>query len=394
MKTKALLAKRTKTLTNTAVIEVLKAAADPTIISFAGGVPAPATFPIEKLKKAAVSVLEKYGEKSLQYQPTQGVAQFLETLSVYLSKKWNKKIKPENILVASGSQQAIDLLGKTFINPGDAVVVERPSYFVALQAFSAYNPKFVEINFANNRLDLIKLEKVLKKERPKLVYLNPSFQNPTGQSLAKQQRLEIAKFVKKYPKTLFLEDTAYTDLYFEKAYADIIKFSSKIIHLGTFSKILSPGLRLGYIVGPKDIIYNLTLVKQSADLHTNSLSQLIVNEILSDKRWFKKHLKKIRSSYKNQAKSMDKVLAKNMPDGVLWNKSKGGLFFWLKTKANTKNLYPKAIKQKIAFVPGHVFFAKRPKYNFMRLSFATTSEKEMEKGIKKLARLLTKGPTS
>jgi len=388
MKTKALLAKRTETLTDTAVIEILKAAADPTIISFAGGVPAPATFPIEKLKQAAVSVLEKYGEKGLQYQPTQGVSQLLETLANYLSKKWGKKIKPENILATSGSQQAIDLLGKTFINPSDTVIVERPSYFVALQAFSAYNPKFVEINFADNQLDLKKLEKTLKKEKPKLVYLNPSFQNPTGQSLSIKQRRQIAKLSRKYPKTLFLEDTAYTDLYFEKAYADIIKFSSKIIHLGTFSKILSPGLRLGYIVGPKNIIYNLTLVKQSADLHTNSLSQLIVNEILSDKHWFKNHLKKIRAFYENQAKTMDKILVKNMPDSVLWNKSKGGLFFWLNTKVDTKKIYPEAIKQRIAFVPGHVFFAKKPPHNFMRLSFATASKEEMEKGIKKLGRLL------
>lgn len=380
-------AKRAKTLVDTTVIEILKAAADPSIISFAGGVPSPKTFPLLKFKQAAVSAINKYGEAGLQYRPTQGAPQFLETLAKFLSKKWQKKINSENILITSGSQQALDLTGKTFINPGEILVSERPSYFVALQAFSAYAPIFKEISLENNELDLTKLERFLR-QKAKIVYLNPNFQNPSAQTLSLAQRKEIVRLAEKYPKTLFFEDAAYTDLYFDKKYPDLISMSANIVHLGTFSKTLAPGLRLGYVVGPKDIIKNLTLVKQSADLHTNSLSQLIVNEILLDKNWFIKHLEKNRKFYKKQSKLMESCLNKYLKNAASWNSPQGGLFYWLKLNTNTKKVYQRALKQKVAFVPGHVFFAKKPSYFYLRLSFATASQREMEKGIKKLANLL------
>lgn len=256
-----------------------------------------------------------------------------------------------------------------------------------MQAFSAYEPIFEEVDFIADKLNLKKLTELLRK-RPKIFYLNPSFQNPTGQSLTLEQRQFVADLTKQFPQTLFLEDAAYTDLFFNKAHPDLVSLSLNIIHLGTFSKTLAPGLRLGYIVGPKKLIRTLTLIKQSIDLHTNSLSQMIVNEILKEEGWFSGHLIKIRKFYARQSKIMGKILAQTMPKTVTWNEPQGGLYYWLKTKINTQKLYKKAVQQNIAFVPGHVFFANRPEYNYLRLSFATVDEEKMKRGLKILGKLL------
>ncbi len=380
------LARNTKGLTDATVIKLLKAAVDPKIISFAGGVPSPKTFPLKKFNQVSRRLFNN--PLAFQYQPTQGINELLEILSSYLTAKWQRQIKPENILITSGSQQAIDLLGKALIDKGNKILVERPTYFVALQAFSAYQPCFQEVILHNEQVSFKNLTRFLK-QKPKIFYLNPSFQNPTGQSLTLKQRQELVNLAAQFPQTLFIEDAAYTDLFFDKAYPDLISFSPKIIHLGTFSKTLAPGLRIGYLVGPKELIYQLTLIKQSLDLHTNSLSQLMVNELLREKKWFAKHLSKIRKFYYHQAEIMGKTLTKLMPKSVSWQQPQGGLFYWLKTAVDTRKLYLQAIKRGVAFIPGHVFFAARPEFNYLRLSFATVDNKKMKKGLVILSSLLT-----
>ena len=386
---KNLLAKRVIKLSDSTVINTLKHATTPGIISLAGGIPNAKLFPKKEVKKVIAEIVNTELDSVLQYSVTAGIPQLREEIALYYSKKWGKNITLENILITSGSQQGIDLLGKAFLDEGkDSIVVENPTYLVAISAFNTYSPKYITIQTNDGQPDLEKLEKDLKKNKQiKFIYAIPTFQNPTGGTWNLKTRKKVIQLIKKYG-ILFLEDDPYGEIYFDqeppKSLTGIDK-SGHTIYLGTFSKTLIPGLRVGFIIAQKDMIQTFTLIKQSMDLHSSGFSQLIVAKLLSQENFYENHLKKLRKYYKENAEHLLILLEKYLKNNVSWNNPEGGLFIWLKIKnMSCKNLFTKAIEKKVAFMPGYPFYANDFDEYTMRLTFSTANKKQMEDAIKRL----------
>jgi 2-aminoadipate transaminase len=351
-------AKRFETIADPTVMELLKHTERPKIISFAGGTPAPEALPVQLIKQAMIKI-----DPNPQYSPTQGLKSLREALAkIYL-------VKPKNILITSGSQQALDLIGRVFIDPGDKVYVTNPTYFVALYAFNAYAPKYV-----NNM------------QSAKFSYLVPNFANPTGETLDKKSRIKIARSAK-----LIIEDDPYGQLYFEnKPPRSIYSLApEKTIYLTSLSKIAGPSLRLGIVIAKPEIIGALTRAKTGMDLCTSALTQQIADFILNHPD-YPKFLKSARQYYQNKCQTMISALDKYMPKGVKWTQPMGGMFIWVTLPKNidTQKLYFKALKQNVAFVPGYIFHIGSGKSSCLRLSYALPSNTQINHGIKTLANLL------
>jgi len=383
-------ANRVNKIIDPSVRDTLKLASKPGVISFGGGIPNPKLFPIKQIKKITVKILKEESEEVLQYNQTQGYPKLLNQLSKYYSQKWSLKIKPENILVTTGSQQALDLLAKAFLNKNDLVLVENPTYFVALSAFNAYEIKYKTIKIKADGICLKDLNQNLKNSF-KFLYLVPTFQNPSGISLSWAKRKKLAELAKN-KNFLIIEDDPYGELYFARQkYPSLYSLNQEnVIYSSTFSKTLTPGLRIGYLIANKNLIEKLTLIKQGMDLHTSTLSQAIAAEFLKDQKQYQKHLSKIRSFYQQQKQVMIKALAKYAPKNVTWTNPQGGLFLWLTLPKNktSQKLYLKAVKNNISFIPGYVFYANKKNHRTLRLSFATVSKKNIQKGIKNLVQLI------
>jgi 2-aminoadipate transaminase len=367
--------------------EILKVTQQPEIISFAGGLPSPATFPVERMQQAFDKVLRENGKVALQYGPTDGYLPLRQWIADSLSVN-GAKIVPEQVLMVSGSQQALDLLGKVLIDEGSKVLVETPSYLGALQAFSVYRPEFVSVATDEHGLVPSSLEKIAAGAR--LLYALPNFQNPTGRSLSVERRQELVETCARLGVPL-VEDDPYGALSYKGAPAPkmIAMNPDGVIYMGSFSKVLTPGIRLGYVVAPLPLVRRLELAKQAADLHTSQLTQMVVHEVIKD-GFLNQHIPTIRTLYGDQCQCMLDAMAEHFPASASWTKPEGGMFIWVKLPAhiNAMELLDEALKHKVAFVPGSPFYANEPETNTLRLSFVTVPPERIRAGIAILGKLI------
>ena len=379
---------RARHLTSSAIREILKVTERPDVISFAGGLPSPATFPVERMRAAAERVLTDSPQAALQYSATEGFAPLRE----WISKRYSRDgltLAPENVLITTGSQQGLDLIGKIFIDEGSRVLVEAPSYLGALQSFSLFAPTYVPVPTDDHGL----LPEALTPEQTKgarFLYAMPNFQNPTGRRLPMARREALAAVAKRDGLAI-IEDDPYGELDYEgQRLPSLMSLApAHVLYMGSFSKVLAPGLRLGFIIGPQAVIAKLVQAKQAADLHTPSLTQRIAYEVVKD-GFLDTHIPSIRTLYAAQANAMLASLAKHMPAGTRWTPPAGGMFVWLTLPAgiDTMQLLEKAIAQNVAFVPGAPFYVGTPPANTLRLSFVTVPPEKIEVGVARLGALV------
>jgi 2-aminoadipate transaminase len=370
------------------VREILKVTEDPEIISFAGGLPSPESFPYQDIKEVAVQVLEESGAQALQYSTTEGYYPLREWVSHRYQTR-GIKVDPEEVLITNGSQQGLDLVGKIFLNQKDGVLVERPTYLAALQSFGLYEPEFHSLPLEEDGVNVNSLEEGLDEFDPKLFYAVPNFQNPTGITYSLNRRKEVAQVLMD-SDTIFVEDNPYGEIRFMgEDHPPVKAFLDESILLGSFSKIVSPGIRLGWITAPAEVMDKLVTAKQASDLHSSLLSQMIVQRYLSDYD-VEAHLKKIRRMYKSQRDLMVSLIREEFPEDVQYTEPEGGMFLWvtLPEGISSLELFEMALKEKVAFVPGQAFYAEDPEYNTLRMNFSNSSEERIEEGIKRLGKAI------
>ncbi len=380
-------AERAAAMQSSFIREILKVTQRPEIISFAGGLPSADTFPVEKMKAAFDKVLTENGRVALQYGPTDGFPPLRAWIANSLSTE-GCTIAPEQVLMTSGSQQALDLIGKVLIDEGSRVLVETPSYLGALQAFSVYRPEFASVATDEHGLVPSSIEKVVKGAR--MLYALPNFQNPTGRSLSVERRLELVETCARHNLPL-IEDDPYGALSYKgEPFPKMLNMNPDgVIYMGSFSKVLTPGIRLGYVVAPLPLVRRLELAKQAADLHTSQLTQMVVHEVIKD-GFLAEHIPTIRTLYANQCQVMLDAMKEHFPAGVSWTRPEGGMFVWvqLPKHIDAMQLLDQALAAKVAFVPGAPFYANEPETNTLRLSFVTVSPARIQEGIAILGKLI------
>ena len=379
-----LFSKRATAIKSSVIREILKVTGRPEVISFAGGLPSDASFPVPQLKAAFEKVMTDAPQAALQYSTTDGYAPLREWVAAQKSVD-GASITPEQVIIVSGSQQALDLIGKVFINEGDKVLVEAPTYLGALQAFDLFFPKYVSIQSDENGLDAEQLS-AEQAEGAKFLYALPNFQNPTGRLMTEERRQALVNKAREL-NLLVIEDDPYGELWYTSAPPPSLlsRMPERVIQMGSFSKILAPGLRLGYIVAPEEIARKFEQVKQATDLHTATLTQRAVYEVVKD-GFLNEHIPTIRKLYHAQAQAMLGALAEHMPAGVKWNQPAGGMFLWLELPEgmDAEEMLKKALTRNIAYVPGTPFYANEPVRNTMRLAFVTVPEEKIRAGVKVL----------
>ena len=375
-------AQRAEKMNPSVIREILKVTEKPGIISFAGGLPSPKTFPIDAFAAACATVLKTDGEGALQYAASEGYAPLREWVAESLP--WD--VDPAQVLITTGSQQALDLIGKVLIDKDSKVLVETPTYLGALQAFTPMEPQFVSVASDAEGIDLDDLK--AKAGSARFLYVLPNFQNPTGSSISEARRAALSTAAGQIGLPI-VEDNPYGDLWFDAPppLPLTARNPDGCIYMGSFSKTLAPGLRLGFLVAPKALYPKLLQAKQAADLHTPSFNQRMVAEVLKG-NFLDRHVPTIRALYKSQRDAMLAALDKHLAgSGVTWNKPDGGMFLWLKLPVgmNAIDLLPKAVGRNVAFVPGSAFYADAPQLNTLRLSFVTASVDQINTGIAALA---------
>jgi 2-aminoadipate transaminase len=373
---------RAQALSGSAIRDIVKKISQrPEVISFAGGLPSPATFPVDAIRAAFDTVLTREGKAALQYSATDGYAPLRAWIAESLSTH-GARIVPEQVLVTSGSQQGLDLLGKVLINEGDPVMVETPTYVGALHALGIYGPRFVPVPMDDNGLVPGALPELIdKRGRAAFLYTIPTFQNPTGRTLSQARRVELVEQAARL-KLPIVDDDPYRLLDHTGA-----TFQTLLsMNLGSFSKILAPGIRLGYMVAPLELARKVEQAKQGADLHTSTLTQMVAYEIIKD-RFLDTHLVASRKVYAEQCATMLKALAEHFPPGATWTRPTGGMFIWatLPQGLDAAQLLDAALAANVGYVPGGPFFAEAPLANTLRLSFATVPPDKMREGIARLA---------
>lgn len=371
--------------------ELLKLTQRPEVISFAGGLPAPELFPIEEMKKAAIKVLDQKGAAALQYGPTEGYNPLREKIAKRMAKvKVNATI--DNILITSGSQQGLDFVARVFINPGDVVICESPTYLGAINAFKAYEPRFVEVATDDEGMILEDLEKALKEnENAKFIYVIPDFQNPSGKTWSIERRKGLVELANKY-NVAIVEDNPYGELRFEGEILPSLQYfdtEGRVIFLGTFSKILTPGVRLGWICAHPEVLTKFIMVKQGADLQSATTAQMEVDQLLEDYD-IEEHIEKIKAVYKKRKDLMIKTMEEEFPEGVTWTNPQGGLFTWvvLPEHLNAREIAVKALEKNVAYVPGGAFFPNGGHENTFRMNYSNMPEDKIVEGIKRLGEVL------
>lgn len=389
---------RTKGIKSSAIRELLKITQRPEVISLAGGLPAPEVFPLKRFKEACHKVLETAGSAALQYGPTEGYEPLREMLAQNMAR-YGIRAKAENVLMTSGSQQALDLIGKLFINSGDRVLVEAPTYLGALQAFNVYGAEYVSVPIDEDGLRTDLLDSSLRSG-PKFMYVLPNFQNPGGTTLSEGRRHELVLLADKYGIPI-IEDDPYGQLRYEGEHLPTLLVLDRenlrrdsgysignVIYLSTFSKTLAPGLRLGWIVAPPDVITKLVQLKQGADLHTSTFNQFVAYEVARD-GFLDEHVKTIRKVYRERRDVMLEALQEFFPPEVTWTHPKGGLFLWvtLPEIVDCKKLFESALKENVAFVPGDSFYAPNGHRtnSHMRLNFSNAQPEQIREGIRRLS---------
>jgi len=388
-------AQRTKSVKSSTIRELLKLTQRPEVISFAGGLPAPDVFPVERFETACHRVLEAKGAMALQYSASEGYTPLREYLAQKMAK-YGIIAGPDNVLITSGSQQALDLIGKLLINPGDRILLEAPTYLGALQAFNVYGAEYVSVPVDHDGLRTPELEEALRSG-PKFMYVLPNFQNPGGVTLCEPRRHELVLLADKYGIPI-IEDDPYGQLRFEGEHLPPLLALDRenlrrddgklgnVIYLSTFSKTLAPGIRLGWIVAPPDVISKLVQLKQGADLHTSTFDQMVAYEVVHD-GFLDEHVKKIRAVYRERRDVMLAALTEYFPPEVTWTHPQGGLFLWatLPEGLDMEHLFQAALRENVAFVPGDCFYATGDEgRRHMRLNFSHSNPQQIREGIRRL----------
>lgn len=388
----AIFADRMENTRKSFIREILKVTQQPEVISFAGGLPNPGLFPVEEVAAAAAKVLSDEGRNALQYSTTEGYLPLREFIAQRYLRKSGLKIDPDEILITNGSQQSIDLIGKVFLNKGDRVVIESPGYLGAIQAFSIFEPELVEVPLLEDGIDTGQLDRTLAGSNAKLFYTVPTFQNPSGITYSRQKREETARILQRH-NVVCVEDNAYWELRFAGEDLPTIRnYSDNTILLGSFSKIIAPGLRMGWICARGETMEKLLIAKQAADLHSNYLSQRIIHQYLLDND-IDEHILKIKDAYGKRRDLMVELMAEHFPEGVSYTKPEGGMFVWvtLPEGISSMDLFDLAIKENVAFVPGSPFYTKDGTgINTLRLNFSNSDFEQIEEGIRRLAGCLHK----
>ena len=392
-------AHRTQRMGSSTIRELLKLTEQPDIISFAGGLPAPDVFPVEEFAAACDRVLLLHGAQALQYGTTEGYLPLREQIARH-TNRYGIQVAPDNILITSGSQQALDLLGRIFINRGDRILVESPTYLGALQAWNAYGAEYVPVPIDKQGMNTDYLENALRTG-PKFIYVLPNFQNPSGVTLSLERREILIELADRYGVPI-IEDDPYGQLRFEGDHLPSVVslddrfrqnggnvYHGNVIYCSTFSKILAPGLRLAWIVAPTEVIQKLVHAKQGADLHTATFNQLVAHEI-SRGGFLDEHIKLIRKVYRERRDVMLAAMDRYFPPEVDWTQPAGGLFLWgtLPEELSTEALLKDAVEQKVAFVPGGSFHPRGGGQNTMRLNFSNATPEMITEGIRRLGVLL------
>ena len=392
-------ADRLNNVETSAIRELFKLLGKPGIISFAGGFPDPAMFDIEGIKQASSKALNEEPGAALQYGATEGYGPLREQLSSFMASK-GVTVAPEGLIVTTGSQQALDLLGKTLINPGDKVIVEGPTFLATIQCFRLYGAEVISAPIDAHGVMTDELEKLIVEHKPKFVYLIPTFGNPSGALLGLERRRQVLDMAVKY-QTLVVEDDPYGDLYFGEApppsllsLSDGVPGSRELLaHCGSLSKVLSPGLRIGWMIAPPALLANAVMCKQFSDAHTSTFAQATAAQYLKAGR-MPATLANVRKVYGERAAAMGAALKRELGDAVAFEQPQGGLFFWARLTGKGGKLKDaaefakKAIEQGVAFVPGAPFYAENPKLATFRLSFATADVSKIEEGMERLGRAI------
>lgn len=384
-------ANRTNYMAPSAARELLNVTRNPEIISFAGGLPAPELFPVEEYKKITKEVLEANGKAALQYGPSDGYRPLREKI-VERMKKGSVDIEPDNILVISGSQQGLDFSAKVFINPGDIIICESPTYLGALTAFNAYEPKYIEIETDDDGMIMEDLEEALKNnDNVKFIYVIPDFQNPSGKTWSVDRRKRLVELANKY-NVVIVEDNPYGELRFEGEMLPYIKHfdtEGRVIFLGTFSKIFCPGLRIGWVAAEKEVLRKFNLSKQAADLQSSTISQMELAKFLEEYD-IDKHINKMADVYRKRRDLMLKTMEEEFPKEVKYTHPSGGLFIWviLPKHINAIDLAGKALKKKVAFIPGEAFYPNGGHVNTLRMNYSTMTDEKIVEGVKRLGQVL------
>ena len=386
------LADRMEGMKASEIRELLKLTAQPEIISFAGGLPAPELFPVEEIAKVTTDLLAKEGRQLLQYATTEGRPSLRAKIAKRMADKYHTVVDKDDILITTGSQQCLDFCGKLFINPGDVVLCESPSYLGALNAFNAYQPKFVEVPTDNGGLIPEELDKILAATpNCKFIYVIPDFQNPTGRTWSLERRKAFMEVVNKYDLAV-VEDNPYGELRYEGEILPSLKSldtKGLVMFLGTFSKIFTPGLRLGWVAAEHSLLEKFVQIKQSADLHTSNFDQGVVDAYI-DNYDLDAHVKEIVALYKHRRDVILKAMEENFPAGCEWTHPEGGLFLWLTVPEGVSALkvFNKCIEAKVAGVIGDAFYPNGKTDRSMRINFSNMPDERIVEGINRMAKAI------
>ncbi len=391
-------AHRMQKMGSSVIRELLKLTEQPDIISFGGGLPAPEVFPVKEFKEACNVVLDQYGAQALQYGTTEGYTPLREMIARHTAR-YGIHVNANNILITSGSQQALDFMGRLFLNRGDYIVVESPTYLGALQAWNAYGAQYISVPSDEHGMIVDELEKALRIG-PKFIYVLPNFQNPSGCTLTLERRQKLVELADRYGVPI-IEDDPYGQLRYEgenipsvalldsEFRADNGSYTGNVIYLSTFSKLLAPGIRLAWVIAPEQVIRKLVMTKQAADLHTATFNQIVAYEVANE-GFLDEHVKIIRATYKERRDVMLETMDEVFPREVRWTHPQGGMFLWgmLPEWMDTAELIKKAIDRKVAFVPGGAFHPNGGGKNTMRLNFSYSRPEIIREGITRLGMLL------
>jgi len=371
-----------------AVRELLKVAERPDVLSFAGGLPAPELFPTQAIADAHVEVLAREGQAALQYSSTEGFLPLREWVVARMAKR-GIQCTVEQVLITNGSQQGIDLTGRVLLDPGDTVAVENPCYLAALQTFGGCEASFLALGSDDDGVQVDDLAYALRKRSVKLIYLVPEFHNPKGTTLSRARREQLLRLASEH-RIPVIEDDPYGELRFRgtpNPCLAALDDAGLVVHLGTFSKTLAPGMRLGWLVASKELVRSITIAKQAADLHSATLAQRAMSHLLKSFD-YDGHIGKIRAAYGERCVAMLSALDRHMPPGTRWTRPEGGLFIWAQLPAGMRaeEVLEDALKEEVAFVPGAPFFAEKPRHDFMRLNFSNRPPELIEEGMARLGR--------
>ena len=393
-------ATRLNNVETSAIRELFKLLGKPGIISFAGGFPDPAMFDVEGIREAVNAALTHDAGATLQYGATEGYNPLREQLAAFMAGKGCTDVAPDNLIVTTGSQQALDLLGKTMISPGDKVIVEGPTFLATIQCFRLYGAELISAPIDANGVQVDKLEALIAEHKPKFVYLIPTFGNPSGAMLSLERRKRVLELAVQY-QTLIVEDDPYGDLYFNDApppsllalSAGVPGSRELLAHCGSLSKVLSPGLRVGWMIAPAELLGKATMCKQFSDAHTSTFSQSTAAQYLKAGR-MPATLAHVRTVYAERALAMGNALRRELGDAIEFVQPQGGLFVWARLTgaagkvADGGELAKRAIEKGVAFVPGAPFYASNPDLATLRLSFATADVAKIEEGVQRLGQAI------